>query len=166
LINFDIAPDETPVAHGTVVNSLYSSQGVTFQKAGEGASCGAGPNVYASNDQPEGFGSFPNVVTLCGPSIASDISENTFGLIQADFEAPAVQVCIDVAPVDEGHFARMDAYDGAGTFIGSASSAAGSTETLCFNGTGIRRVRFSGAETRFARFDNLRVNFTTPPPID
>ena len=40
IINFDTGPDnETPVADGTVVNTLYSSLGVTFQHAGTGGSC-------------------------------------------------------------------------------------------------------------------------------
>ena len=162
-INFDFAPDESPVESGTVVNTLYSSQGVTFQKAGTGSLCG--PNVYANADQPEGFGSFPNVVSLCAPPIATDISENTFGLIQADFVSSAVEVCIQVTPADndETHFARLDAFDATGEPLGSASSSPGVTQNLCFTGTGIRRVRFSGAGTKFARFDDLQVNFTAPP---
>jgi hypothetical protein len=168
-INFDVGPDgETPVANGTEVSSLYTSMGIIFQHAGTAATCGT--TVYANSDQPEGFGSPPNVVSLCGATTASDISENTFGLIQADLTAPAERVCIDADPVidnnpDVLHSARLDAYDAAGVLIGSASSTPGVRETLCFTGSGIRRVQFSGAGDRFARFDNFRVDFTTPPII-
>jgi hypothetical protein len=161
LINFDVGPDrETTVAAGTLVNTLYAPLGVTFEHAGTGATCGT--NVYANSNQPTGFGSSPNVVSLCNQGIASDISENTFGLIQADLSSPAEQVCIDVDPVDATAFARLDAFDGSGTLIGSSSSTPGLLQTLCFTGSGIRRVQFSGAGDKFARFDNLQVNFTVP----
>jgi hypothetical protein len=171
LINFDVGPDGvTPVAHGTVVNTLYASQGVTFQKSGTVTSCFSTPDVYASVNHSAGSPATPpNVVTLCGPSIASDISENTFGMIQADFAAPAAQVCIDVIPVPndgqapDDNFGRLEAFDGSGSSLGSVSSAPTVAETLCNTAAGIRRVQFSGAGSKFAWFDNLRVYYTAPP---
>jgi hypothetical protein len=152
------------VADGTVVNTLYSSLGVTFQHAGTGGSCGS-TNVYANSDQPGEFGSSPNNVSLCGLNIASDISENTFGLIRADLATAAEQVCIDVQPVTNNpdilHLARIDAFNAAGTQIASASSAPGQQQQLCVSASGIRRVQFSGDTDKFARFDNLQVDYTT-----
>jgi hypothetical protein len=162
IINFDFGPDgETTVANGTVVNTLYSSLGVTFQHAGTGASCGS-TNVYANSDHPGTWGSSPNTVSLCGLDIASDISENTFGLIRADLTTSAEQVCINVLPDNAADFARLDAFDGAGTQIGSASSVAGATQQLCVSASGIRRVQFSGDTDKFARFDDFEVDYTTP----
>lgn len=172
-INFDVGPDgETPVAHGTVVNTLYASKGVTFQKAGTAISCASSPDVYASvnhtGSEYTDVVSQPNVVTLCGPSIASDISENTFGLIQADFIAPAAHVCIDVIPVPndgvapDDNFGRLEAFDGTGSSLGSVTSDPTVAGPLCVTATGIRRVQFSGAGSKFAWFDNLQVDFTAP----
>ena len=146
------------------MNTLYSSLGITFQHAGTGATCGS-TNVYANSDQPGEFGSSPNNVSLCGLNVASDISENTFGLIRADLATAAVQVCIDVQPVTDDnpdilHFARLDAFNGTGTLIWSSSSTPGAQGTLCFSGSGIRRVEFSGDKDKFARFDNLQVDYT------
>jgi hypothetical protein len=164
-INFDFGPDgETSVPAGTVVNTLYAPLGVTFQHAGTGATCGS-TNVYANSNQPSGFGSSPNVVSLCNQGTASDISENTFGLIRANLATAAERVCIGVDPVDsdevEGfHFARLDAFNAAGTLIGSSSSAPGARQRLCFAEPGIRRVEFSGDTENFARFDDLEVFYT------
>jgi hypothetical protein len=160
LINFDVGPDgETSVANGTVVNTLYSPLGITFQHAGTGAACGT--DVRANANQPEGFGSFPNVVSFCGPTTASDISENTFGLIQANLTAAAERVCIDADPdidPDVVHSARLDAFNATGALLGSSSTS--ERARLCVSASGIRRVQFSGAQDKFARFDNLEVTYT------
>lgn len=164
-INFDFAPDATPIASGTAVNTIYASQGVTFQRAGPGTLCG--PDIYANDDHPGGvFGSLPNVVSICTEGTASDISANGFGRIQADFAAPANSACIEVKPVGEGHFARIEALDGSGASLGSNTSSPGVTQTLCISATGIRAVLFSGDGDNFARFDNLSVDFGAPPVID
>lgn len=164
-INFDLAPDATPIASGTAVNTIYTSQGVTFQRAGPGTLCG--PDIYANDDHPGGgFGSLPNVVSTCTEGTASDISANGFGRIRADFAAAANSACIEVQPVEEGYFARIEALDGDGESLGSSTSSPGVVETLCISATGIRAVLFSGDGDNFARFDNLSVDFGAPPVID
>lgn len=164
IINFDVGPDgETPVPNGAVVNTLYAPLGITFQHAGTGAACGT--DVRANANQPEGFGSPPNVVSFCGPTTASDISENTFGLIQANLSTAAEQVCVETRPDFDPevlHVARMDAFDAAGTLIGSASTSP-SNPRLCvtvFPAGGIRRVQFSGDQDKFARFDDFEVRYS------
>jgi hypothetical protein len=162
IINFDVGPDgDTQVADGAVVNTLYAPLGITFQHAGTGATCGS-TNVYANSDPPGEWGTFPNAVSLCGLNIASDISENTFGLIRADLATAAEQVCINVLPDNVDDFARIDAFNAVGALIESSSSSPGVTGVLCVSASGIRRVEFSGAGDTFARFDDLEVDYTAP----
>jgi hypothetical protein len=160
MINFDTDPSGNPITHGTIVNSVYASKGVTFEKVGPGTNCGSGPNVYANNDQPPGFGSSPNVVSTCGAGIASDISENSFGMIHAILAYPATSVCIDVRPVDDPHFAVLRSYDNSDNLLSSVTSSPGVAETLCIFGTAIWGVRFSGSGDNFARFDNFSITFS------
>ena len=161
LINFDTAPGGGAVANGTVVDTLYTSQGVTFNREG-GTTCW--PNVYANNNDPVGFGSPPNVVSTCAPPIASDINNAIFGVIHAVFNQTASQVCIDVRPDGPTHFATLRVFDGSDVQIGIASSTPGVLQTLCVNAVGILGARFAGGSaTAFARFDNFSVTFAAPP---
>ena len=155
LIDFDQAPGGASILSGTDLANLYASLGVTFEHSGGGALCGT--TIYANSNHPGDFGSLPNVVTTCDNGLASDISENSFGLIQANFSGAAQQACIDVRPDGAGDFAVLRAFDSMGSQIGETFSAAGVTETLCVSSPGIRSVRFSGSGTKFARFDNLLV---------
>ncbi len=103
-INFDTAPGGEAVANGTIVNTLYASQGVTFSRttADPFSSCHDldffARNIYANADRPSDFtiSSAPNVVSTCRPPSASDISEPTSGAVRADFASSASQVCINV----------------------------------------------------------------------
>jgi len=171
-IDFDVDPSGGAVASGTVVNALYSSLGVTFEKLGPGTNCGAGPQVYANGNSPPEFGEGPNnVVSVCAPPIASDFSENTFGRVEARFVQSVAHVCIDVRPprpisgTPPTGFAFLEAFDAAGAVLGRNTSSPGVDQTLCITATGIRGVRFAGAGSEFARFDNLLVS-TEAPPID
>jgi hypothetical protein len=154
-IDFDVTPTGAAVTPGTVVNSVYATQGITFTKLGPGTNCGSGPEVYANGDNPGGVG---NTVSTCAPPIASDISANSFGVIQAAFAMAASRVCIDVRPPATG-FAFLESFDAAGATVGRTTSSPGVNQTLCSSGTGIRSVRFSGDGDNFARFDNLVISF-------
>jgi hypothetical protein len=162
LIDFDTDPFGAPVSNGTILNSVYSTLGVTFEKVGPGTICGEGPSVYANNNRPGGFGSSPNTVSTCDPPTASDISETSFGMIHANLTKPAAQVCIDVRPDGAEDFAALRSFDAFGNVLDSATSEAGVTGPLCVTGSRIYQVRFSGGGEKFARFDNLSVTFATP----
>jgi pimeloyl-ACP methyl ester carboxylesterase len=162
-ITFDTTPDGAPILSGTIVNSIYASQGVTFK--GTGPSCGGtlSENVYANSYHPPQatlFGSQPNLVTLCPQGIATDITEG-MGLISAEFSQPALKICIDVFPVYSDHNAVLRSYDALGNQIGSVTSPLGVQETLCIEGTNIHSVQFSGNGVKYAMFDNLAVSFAS-----
>lgn len=171
-INFDTAPDGGPVASGTPVNMLYASQGVTFSRTATEifSSCfDALGRVYANADRPADFtlSSSPNVVSICRPPRASDISESSFGAIRADFARPASQVCINVRPDGGPNTAVLRGYDASASLLTSATSTAGAIEKLCVTAPGIRRVEFSGAGIGSARFDDLVITFAgaAPAPV-
>ena len=82
-VNFGTAPDGTPIANGTVVDTLYSTWGVTFA-AIRCDLCGVDSNVYANANCLIGRPiSAPNVVTFYDIHSCSDISEAGHGLVQA-----------------------------------------------------------------------------------
>jgi len=157
LIDFDEAPGGASVPSGTDLASLYASLGVSFEHGGGGTGCGT--TIYANANHPGGFGSLPNVVTICDDGTASDIAENDQGLVQANFAHAALQACIEVRPGEAPDLAVLRAFNEAGAQIAEVFSAAGVTETLCVSGTGIRSVRFSGSGDNYARFDDLSVDF-------
>lgn len=166
LINFDTAPGGGPIANGTVINTVYAPIGVTFDHVGPGVACGSGPEVYASSNCLTGGPiSAPNVVTLCPELTCSDISEDGFGLIRATFDTSPDKVCIDVLPVLSTQKAVLRAYDSGGHLLGSAESSTGTLETICFAGSGIRSVQFSGLASDFAWFDNLSLTFSAVPAL-
>ncbi len=163
LIDFDLDPQGVSLPAGTEVNLAYQSLGVIFDRVGPGTLCG--PEVYANSDQPIGFGSSPNVVSVCNEGGASDISENGFGMVEATLAANASQVCVDVLPDGPTHAAVLRAFDSVGLQIGEVTSALGVTQTLCISGAGIRSIRFSGNGSLFARFDNVSVQFLPEPRV-
>jgi len=161
LIDFDTDPQGVPITAGTEVNFVYQNLGVIFDRVGPGTLCG--PEVYANANQPTGFGSPPNVVSVCNVPFASDISENGYGMVEAKLAVAASQVCVDVRPDGPTHAAVLRAFDTDGLQIGEVTSPLGVTEPLCISGAGIRSVRFSGDGSRFARFDNVEVRFLPEP---
>ncbi|MGH7699300.1 MAG: CARDB domain-containing protein [Gemmatimonadales bacterium] len=167
-INFDTDPGGNPVTSGSVVNSLYASQGVTFTRTGTGL-CGTGNEVYANGHGPlpdGGFGvrSGNNSVTVCPDGVASDFSENAAGRIEARFAVPVRVVCIDVAPTgfqggpEKGAFGFLEALDASGALLTRGESRPDVPETICASATGIASVQFAGAGDAFAIFDDLSVS--------
>jgi len=159
-IDFDTDPSGGTISAGTIINDVYAPLGVTFEKLGPGTNCGSGPEVYANSNSPTPPLS-GNVVSTCPEGIASDISENNFGRIEARFSKPVKEVCIDVVPPYTG-YAFLEAFDANDVVLGRVTSAPGVNETLCISQTGIRGVRFSGEGNNFARFDNMKVLFSLP----
>src|SRR5262249_25291751 len=166
-INFDSDPIGNPVANGTIVDSLYAAQGVTFSATSTGA-CGTNPpHIYANDDDPSGFtlSSQPNVVTTCTGTSASDIEESVEGAVRADFIQDATDVCIDVFPDGSGDRGFIRAYDASFTLLTTVFSTPGVMQNLCVNAAGIRTVIFAGdsGTNSFARFDNLVITFSSAP---
>lgn len=161
-IDFDLAPDRSPVKPGTMVNSLYSRVGVTFSRTNPDGLC-AGTGVYANDHGAGGFNSGQNNITPCPEGIASDFSEEEYGAIVARFALPATQACIGVSPTgfrdgrdDSSGF--LEALDANGAVLRRTESTPGQAQTICVGGSGIAAVRFAGAGAGFAIFDNLFVS--------
>ncbi len=170
-INFDVAPDLSAVAPGTLVNTLYSRLGVTFSRTDPEGLC-AGSGVYANDHGPGGFGSGQNNVTVCPQGIASDFSEAEYGAIQATFALPAVQACVKATPLGfrgrvPGAQAYIEAFSATGESLGRTESAPSTaepvSERLCVSGAGISYVRFAGMGAGFAIFDDFFVARALPP---
>lgn len=161
IINFDTDPSGNPIPAGTVLNTVYSSMGVTLARVN--APGLSGWQVYASSDQPAGFGSPPNVVSLYAPPTASDFNENSVGLVRVIFDSSASSVCIGVRPNHAGSYAVMRAFDGGGALLAEETSLPGVTGDLCVSAFNIRKVEFSGGGTQFARFDDLQVAMSGGP---
>ncbi len=166
LIDFDTDPSTNTIAPGTILNTVYASMGVTFSRVN--APGQSGWQIYANSNQPAGFGSAPNVITLYNQGSASDMSENKKGLVRATFASPASSACIDVLPDNPGspqHAGVLRAYDAGGALLAEATSPLGVTQTLCVSAFRIRRVEFSGHGDTWARFDNLSITYGAGPMI-
>ncbi|MGH7519886.1 MAG: hypothetical protein ACREMI_01265 [Gemmatimonadales bacterium] len=166
-INFDVAPDGSAVAPGTLVNALYSPLGVTFTRTNPEGLC-AGSGVYANDHGPGGFGSGQNNVTPCPEGVASDFSEAEYGALQATFSLPAVQACVNATPLgfrgsEPGAQAYIEAFSATGESLGRMESTTERvSQRLCVSGTGISYARFAGKEAGFAIFDNFFVARSLP----
>jgi len=171
-INFDIGPDgSSPVAAGTVVNSLYSRLGVTFSRSNPNGLC-AGTGVYANDNGPSASNPGQNNVTVCPEGVASDFSENEFGDIVATFTEPQALACIGATPLGTRGGAAtgtafIEARDASGGTLSRVESAPSTParlqQTICVSGEGIAGVRFAGTGDGFAIFDNLSFVRVQPP---
>ncbi len=170
-----INPDAVPA--GTVINTSYGDQGVTFSRVLPGVEspqCGAGTNVYANDNGPLegggfGFNSGDNVITICPEGTASDFSEASGGRIVARFSGSATQVCVQAYVTGfqpgslPGARALLEAFNSDGGRIAADTSQPNALgENLCVQASGISSVQFAGVQSGFAMFDNLMV--TVPPP--
>jgi len=184
-IDFDVAPggeggtqDVTP---GTEVNTLYASEGVRFGRTLPGAFCRSadetsGNEVFANDHGPLpgggfGFNSGNNVVTVCPEGTSSDFSENEAGRIEASFDFPASQVCINAYPTGfhggiPGSMGLLAALDGEGEVMETVTTAPGVAHVLCIDSVDpanqIWGVQFAGSGAGLAMFDNLSVTFSQP----
>jgi len=184
-IDFDVAPGgeggTQAVAPGTVVNTLYASEGVRFGRTLPGAFCRSsdetsGNEVFANDNGPlpgGGFGSNSgnNVVTVCPEGTASDFSEDEAGRIEATFDFPASQVCINAYPTGfhggiPGSMGLLAALNSDGEPMETVTTAPGVAHLLCIDSVDpenqIWGVQFAGAGAGLAMFDNLSVTFSQP----
>lgn len=170
------------VEAGTVVNTAYSSQGITFTRVRtEGQTfCGSTDDVYANDNGPLpgggfGFNSGNNVVTVCPEGTASDFSEDEAGRIEAVLGSSASKVCINAYPTGfhggiQGSSGLLEAFDSEGLPIETVTTAPGVAQVLCIEAVGgpdnqIHRVQFAGAGPGLAMFDNLAVTFSEPVTV-
>lgn len=157
MINFDSDPSGNAIAAGTVINTTYSSMGIVLTQVGGGES-----KVYANANQPAGFGSPPNVVSIYGAGIMSDFSE-TRGKIRASFSSPASSACIAFRPNDASALGVIRAFDSASHLLAEKLGAAGVTGDICVSAFRIAHVEFTGSGTSHGRFDNLSVTYQAGP---
>lgn len=157
MINFDQDTSGNPIPAGAIVNTTYSSLGITLTQVGGGES-----NVYANANQPVGFGSPPNVVSIYGAGTASDFSEGR-GKIRASFSSPASSACIAFRPNNAEAVGVIRAYDSASRLLAQTLGTAGVTGDICVSAFRIAHVEFTGAGTSYGRFDNLSVTYQAGP---
>ena len=156
-IDFDLTPDLAPISPGAVVNTAYSHIGVTFSRSAGTGSC-QGTDVYANATNGSG-----NSVSLC-PQGALPAFSALSGMIVGSFTVPVSRVCIDATPIilsvlpfgvtAQGPFLEALGRDGA-VLNRVTASATAQTQSICITGNGIAAVRFAGAGSTLARFDNL-----------
>jgi hypothetical protein len=178
LISFDRDPSGSSIADGTIVDTTYTSQGVTFSSivCTPGLGCASGHVFARSSGSAE---SPQNVVSQNATSLP--FFDARFGAVRADFATPRSWVSIDAMPVltaadwivPPTSQPWFEAYDASNNLVGQvyypiAFGAAnwGSYQTLRINAgsTPIKWIRFSaqppGTNTAeiFGEFDNLRFN--------
>jgi hypothetical protein len=156
-INFDVAPDLTPIAPGAVINTAYSHIGVTFSRTSGvlGAMC-QGTSVYANS------GNGSNTISLCPLGTPPAFSAQA-GEIVAQFTVPVAEVCLDVAPIVSQLQANvalpgafLQALDTTGNVLASSTATlTPQTQHVCVDGSAIAAVQFAGAGAALAVFDNL-----------
>jgi hypothetical protein len=161
----------TPVADGSVVDSVYSGAGVTF-------SCIACADGHAYARFSTSFGS--NVVSPVPPSVSFiPAFDAGSGAVRADFTTPRSWVSVDAVPMilPEGLGTRtarawFEAYDANNQMVGRmhypyyyGDPQWGTAQTLSVGSAtaNIKWVRFSsqsisGQPKVLAAFDNLRFN--------
>lgn len=167
MLNFDVNPDQLPIAAGTVINNAYSRIGVTLSRTSGvwGAAC-PGTQVYANS-----FNGSSNTVSLCPPGTAPAFSALS-GMVIARFTVPVARVCIDavpivgppplIGPVPDAAFIEGLASDGS-VLSRVTAKAVQQAQSLCLNQSGVAAVRFAGIGSTLTRFDNLSFSRITSP---
>jgi hypothetical protein len=163
IINFDNDPNGNAIATGSKLGLTYAGMGLTFTHVG--TTSGNCNSVFATSEGRMGFGSAPNVITLCPAGIAADINENVFGLIRVISEYDLTSFCIEVGAVTGSSHAVMRGYDAGGNLVDEQTSTPGVNETLCVSGRRLRSAEFSGASSTYTWFDNLAVTGMGLGPI-
>jgi hypothetical protein len=176
LINFDKDTSGTSLADGTIIDSTYTSLGVTFSGIScvPGSGCTTGHAFARAAVSPE---SAPNVVSQNTNTLP--FFDARFGAVRADFATGRNWVSIDVMPVltaadwitPPTSQPWFEAYDANNNLVGQVyypiafgATNWGSYQTLRIDAGSarIKWVRFSaqppGSNTAevFAQFDNLR----------
>ena len=159
MLNFEVNPDQVPIAPGAIINNAYSRIGVTLSRTSGvwGAIC-PGTAVYANS-----LDGSNNTVSLCPQGTPPAFSALS-GMVVARFTVPVARVCIDALPI-AGPPPLLGPVPDAAFFEGLASDgsvlsrvtakAAQQAQSLCIDQSGIAAVRFSGLGSTLTRFDNL-----------
>ena len=164
LLNFDLTPDLTAISPGAIVTTAYSRIGVTLSRT-SGAGLCQGTAVYANAINGT------NTASLCPQGIPPAFSALS-GVIVATFTVPVASVCIDATPVlpllpPLGRvLARpfLEALGSDGSIIARATATATpQTQSICVSSAAIAAVRFAGAGSTLARFDNLSFSRIASP---
>lgn len=167
MLNFEVNPDQLPIAEGTVINNAYSRIGVTLSRTSGvlGAVC-PGTQVYANS-----LDGANNTVSLCPPGTAPAFSALA-GMVVARFTVPVARVCIDAVsivgppplfgPVPDAAFIEGLASDGS-VLSRVTAKATQQAQSLCIIQSGIAAVRFAGIGSALTRFDNLSFSRITSP---
>jgi len=171
VIDFDTTPAQTAIANGAVVDTTYTSLGVSF-------SCVVCTSGHAFARSPGRAGN--GVSLVASPTVPAYDSRS--GAVRADFTSPRSSVSIDVLAILPVEYAGtpvarpwLEAFNAAGQLIGSTvyypaygSPGFGQWQTLRVDDpTGsIKFVRFSSqhfssSPSVYAAFDNL--SFNTDP---
>ncbi len=165
LINFDLTPDLTAITPGALVTTAYSRLGVTLSRTSGGGVLCQGTAVYANAINGT------NTVSLCPQGTPPAFSALS-GAIVATFTVPVASVCIDATPVLPpflplgGVLASpfLEALGSDGSIIARATaSTTQQTQSICVRGAAIAAVRFAGAGSTLARFDNLSFSRIASP---
>jgi hypothetical protein len=166
-LNFDVTPEQLPIAAGDVLNTAYSRIGVALSRTSGvlGGLC-PGTNVYANS-----IAGSSNTISLCPQGTPPAFSALS-GVIVVRFTVPVARVCIDATPVvqltglfgviPDGAFLEALAVDGS-VLTRATAKAILQTQSLCAGPTGIAAVRFAGLGSALTRFDNLSFSRVTGP---
>ncbi|HEY3255078.1 MAG TPA: hypothetical protein VGJ91_14055 [Polyangiaceae bacterium] len=175
VIDFDRDPAQATIADGAIVDSTYSSQGVTFSCV----SCTSG-HAFARLPGKVGNG----VSLVASPTLP--LYDSRFGAVRADFNTPRSSVSLDVLGVLPPEYlgtpvARpwLEAYNSANQMIGSTvyypaygTAGFGQWQTLRIDDptASIKWIRFSSqhyssSPSVYGSFDNLSFN-TDPYWVD
>ena len=164
LLNFDLTPDLTAITPGAIVTTAFSRIGVTLSRTSGVGLC-QGTAVYANAINGT------NTVSLCPQGIPPAFSALS-GVIVATFTGPVASVCIDATPVLPllpplgAVLARpfLEALGSDGSIIARATATATpQTQSICVSSAAIAAVRFAGAGSTLARFDNLSFSRIASP---
>jgi len=165
LIDFDSDPQSARIADGTIVDTTYTSWGVTF-------SCMVCSSGHAFSRKPGRTG---NGVSLVASPVNPDYDARS-GAVRADFPTPRSWVSVEVTSVTAAEFkgtptARpwLQAFDASDNLVGSAYYPAygtlgwGQWQTLRIDDpkASIKSVRFSsqvGSPQVHGIFDNFSFN--------
>lgn len=159
MLDFQVNPDQAPIAAGAVINNAYSRIGVTLSRTSGvlGAAC-PGTAVYANS-----LDGSNNTVSLCPQGTPPAFSALS-GMVVARFTVPVARVCIDalpivgppppIGPLPDAAFLEGLASDGS-VLSRITAKATQQAQSLCIDQSGIAAVRFSGLGSTLTRFDNL-----------
>jgi hypothetical protein len=167
LVGFDTDPYGAEIADGAEVGNAYLANGMTLTTLPALTNpepCNSGGPVYANAnwDYSEGFGSPPNVVSVCSGPGGAAFSENLDGTIQVELCQPAHRVCIDIMPLGAEDYGFLRVAALGDSVEGEALSVPGVPGTICFEYPSITRLTFGGFGDNQAAFDNLLVTYVDP----